>query len=61
MAQALYQQILASRIFQSQADAVEWGKEQREKYKAADMTVKVDTNPVDATRRRWKTEVFLKT
>lgn len=61
MAQALYQKLLESRIFPSQAEAIEWGKTKREQYKAADMVVKVDTKPADPTRRRWLTEVFLKT
>ena len=59
--QSLYQQVLESRIFDTQAEAIGWGNEQKERYKSADMSVKVDTNPVDATRRRWKTVVFLKT
>jgi hypothetical protein len=48
MPQALYQKLLESRIFPSQAEAIEWGKTKREQYKAADM-------------RRLITEVFLKT
>lgn len=60
MAQALYAKLLESRIFTNQAEAIEWGKEQKTKYSQADVPVKVDTNPVDATRRRWKTTVFTK-
>lgn len=59
--QALYQQVLESRIFDNQREATTWGKEKKEEFKAADMSVKVDTNPVDETRRRWKTTVYLKT
>lgn len=60
MAQALYQNIVESQMFFSQAEAVAWGKEKKAEYKAADMIVKVDINPVDATRRRWKADLFLK-
>lgn len=57
--QALYQQI-EERIFPNQEEALDWGNTKKEEYKSADLTVKVDTNPVDATRRRWKTTVYLK-
>ena len=58
---SLYQQILESRVFPLQEEAIAWGNKKKEEYKSANMSVKVDTNPVDATRRRWKTTVFLKT
>jgi mannose/cellobiose epimerase-like protein (N-acyl-D-glucosamine 2-epimerase family) len=57
--QTVYQQI-EERIFPVQAEALAWGNKKKEEYKSADMSVKVDTNPVDATRRRWKTTVYLK-
>ena len=60
MAQALYQQLVASEVFNSQAEAVAWGKTQKQQYKDAGMAVKVDTNPSDASRRRWITQVYLK-
>lgn len=60
MAQAVYQQLLTSEVFNTQAEAIAWGKIQKEQYKAAGMVVKVDTKPNDATRRRWVTEVYLK-
>lgn len=60
MAQALYQKLTESSIFNTQAEAIAWGKKKKEDYKAADMSVKVDTKPVDETRRRWITEVYLK-
>lgn len=58
--QTVYQQI-EERVFPNQAEALSWGNTKKDEYKSADMTVKVDTNPVDATRRRWKTTVYLKT
>ena len=61
MAQALYAKLLESRAFPTQAEAVQWGKDKKEQYVAADMAVKVDTEAADATRRRWITKVYLKT
>ncbi|MFK5282300.1 hypothetical protein ACI3PL_22350 [Lacticaseibacillus paracasei] len=58
--QALYPKLIESRIFDSQAEAIAWGKQKRQEYKDADMVAKVDTKPADSTRRRWLTEVFLK-
>lgn len=60
MAQALYAKILESRIFENQQEAIDWGKNKKTEYTQASVPVKVDTNPVDATRRRWKTTVFTK-
>lgn len=58
--QALYQKLLESRVFPSQAEGISWGKQKKEQYAAADMTVKVDTEAADATRRRWITKVYAK-
>lgn len=60
MAQALYPKVLESRIFDSQAEAKEWGSKKKEEYKMADNPVKVDVVPADATRRRWKAILYLK-
>lgn len=60
MAQAVYQQLITSEVFNTQAEALAWGKEQKQKYKDAGMSVKTDTNPSDASRRRWITQVYLK-
>ena len=58
---ALYTKILESRIFDSQKEATDWAKEKKSEYVAADTPVKTDTVPADATRRRWKSIVYLKT
>lgn len=58
--QALYQKVLESRLFGNQEEAMAWGKEKKEQYKNADIPVKVDTEPADATRRRWITKVYAK-
>ena len=58
--QALYQNIVESQIFFTQAEASQWGSEKKAEYQSAGMVVKVDINPVDATRRRWKADWFLK-
>ena len=58
--QALYQQVVESKMFFSQAEAAAWGKQKKEEYKADNITIKVDVNPVDATRRRWKADLYLK-
>lgn len=58
--QALYQNIVESQMFPTQQEAADWGKEKKNEYKQAGMTVKVDINPTDATRRRWKADLFLK-
>ncbi len=60
-AQALYQRVVESKTFNTQAEAIAWGKQEKEKYKQADIVVKVDTVPIDATRRQWKTQVYMKT
>lgn len=60
MAQALYQRVAESRIFPTQAEAKEWAQSKKEDYKAAGNPVKVDVVPSDATRRRWKAVVYLK-
>lgn len=60
MAQALYQRLVESQIFNTQAEAREWGDKKKEQYLAADNPVKIDIVPADPTRRRWKAQVFLK-
>lgn len=60
MPQALYGKILESRIFNSRAEATEWGKTEKDNYKQAGNPVKVDVVPADATRRRWKAILYLK-
>lgn len=57
---AIYTKILESRIFDKQEDALEWSSKKKAEYVAADTPVKTDTVPVDATRRRWKSIVYLK-
>lgn len=60
MAQALYPKAIESRIFLTQAEATEWAKEQKAKYKAAGETLKHEIVPADPTRRRWKATLYLK-
>lgn len=57
---SVYPKVLESVVFNTQAEALAWGDKKKEEYKNAGETVKVDTSPVDATRRRWKTTVYLK-
>lgn len=58
--QALYQRIVESQVFPTQAEAIEWGNETKSKYNEAGNPAKVDVVPADATRRRWKATVYLK-
>lgn len=58
---ATYSKILESRIFDKQEEALEWARKKKVEYVAADTPVKTDTVPADATRRRWKSIVYLKT
>lgn len=60
MAQALYGKIVESQTFSTQAEAIDWAKEKKAKYKAAGESVKHEIIPTDATRRRWKATLYLK-
>lgn len=61
MTQSIYLKIVESQTFDTQAEALAWGKTKKKEYTESDIPVKVDTNPIDATRRRWVTEVYAKT
>lgn len=62
MAQSLYMKAVESRTFSTQAEATAWAKEQKEKYKQSEAgTLKHEIVPTDATRRRWKATLYLKT
>lgn len=57
---ALYAHLLDSRTFETQAEAQKWAQSKKTEYAAGGITIKTDINPVDASRRRWKAEVFQK-
>lgn len=57
---AQYGKILNSQVFDTQAKAMFWAQKKKTEYSAGGITVKIDVNPVDTTRRRWRAEVFQK-
>lgn len=58
---AVYGKILESRIFSTQQEAVVWATNKKIEFKEAGNPVKADVVPADATRRRWKAVIYLKT
>lgn len=58
---ATYLKALESKIFPSQAEAVDWAKQKKADYKAAGQSIKHEIVPTDESRRRWKAVLYLKT
>jgi len=61
MEQSQYWKVMESQTFSTQALASDWAKEQKAKYKAADITLKHEIVPTDSSRRRWKATLYQKT